>query len=58
MFAGCGHVSGLLMRLILPLVIDEVRTLGPNQNSELASPDSASGGLVRINLFEVDRATL
>ena len=38
--------------------LDEVRTLGPKQNSELVSPDSASGGFVRINLLEVDRATL
>ena len=39
--------------------LDEVRALGPNQISELVSPDSASGcpnGTVRQNELETGRA--
>ena len=35
--------------------LDEVRTLGPNQTSELVSPDN---GFVRVNLLEAGRGNL
>ena len=43
MFAGCGHVSRPFDAVDNTAGLDEVRALGPNQISELVSPDSASG---------------
>ena len=43
MFAGCGHVSGLLMRLMLPLALMKSAYRVPNQTNELVGPDSTSG---------------
>lgn len=43
MVAGCGHVSGPFDAVDVTAGLDEIRTLGPNQTSELVSPDSTSG---------------
>jgi hypothetical protein len=48
MFAGCGHVSGLLMRLILPLVLMKsarqvpIRLVGTVRQNELETGRAVS----------------
>ena len=49
MFAGCGHVSSLLMRILALALLKSERSV-PKQTGEFVGPDSASG-FPNFNVF-------